>query len=121
MMQVESNSQTKNSSWKSQSAQDAAQILGIDGLSEEVPTSAHVILAAQMKLRQLRRELSARLSNSLQVYQVENGLKAKAGLPVEHVWLRIRSVQSARDKLLLLRRRHFSRANQPTHPNDSGE
>ena len=120
-MQVELNSQTKNSSWKSQSAQDAAQILGIDGLSEEVPTSAHVILAAQMKLRQLRRELSARLSNSLEVYQVENGLKAKAGLPVEHVWLRIRSVQSARDKLLLLRRRHFSRANQPTHPNDSGE
>ncbi len=108
MMQVESNSQTENSSWKGQSAQDAAQILGIDGLSEEVPTSAHVILAAQMKLRQLRRELSARLSNSLQAYQVETGLEAKAGLPLEHVWLRIRSVQSARDKLLLLRRRHFS-------------
>ncbi len=108
MMQVESNSQTENWSWKSQSAQEAAQILGIDGLSEEVPTSAHVILAAQMKLRQLRRELSARLSNSLQAYQVETGLEAKAGLPLEHVWLRIRSVQSARDKLLLLRRRHFS-------------
>ncbi len=105
MMQVESHSQTENWSWKSQSAQDAAEILGMNGLSEEVPTSAHVILAAQIKLRQLRRELSARLSNSLPAFQVETGLKVKAGLPLEHVWLRIRRVQSARDKLLLLRRK----------------
>ncbi len=108
MLQVESDSQPENLLWKSQSAQDAAGILGIDGRSEEVPTSTHVILAAQIKLRQLRRELSARLSNSLQAYQVETGLEAKAGLPLEHVWLRIRSVQSARDRLLLLRRRLFS-------------
>ena len=52
-MQVESHSQTENWSWKSQSAQDAAEILGIDGLSEEVPTSAHVVFAAQLKLLSL--------------------------------------------------------------------
>ena len=102
-MQVESHSQTENWSWKSQSAQDAAEILGIDGLSEEVPTSAHVVLAAQLKLRHLRRELSARLSNSLEAYQVETGLNSKADLSVEHVWGRIRRVQAARDKLLVLR------------------
>lgn len=105
MMQVESHSQTENWSWKSQSAQDAAEILGIEGLSEEVPTSAHVVLAAQLKLRHLRRELSERLSNSLAAYQVETGFNSKADLSVEHVWGRIRRVQAARDKLLLLRRR----------------
>ena len=104
-MQVESHSQTENWSWKSQSAQDAAEILGIEGLSEEVPTSAHVVLAAQLKLRHLRRELSARLSNSLETFHAETGLTAKAELSVEHVWGRIRRVQAARDKLLLLRRR----------------
>ena len=104
-MPVKSHSQTDNWSWKSKSAQDAAEILGIDGLSEEVPTSAHVVLAAQLKLRRLRRELSARLSNSLEAYQVETGLNSKADLSVEHVWGRIRRVQAARDKLLLLRRR----------------
>ena len=109
MMPVKSHSQTDNWSWKSQSAQDAAEILGIDGLSEEVPTSAHVVFAAQLKLRRLRRELSARLSNSLEAYQVQTGLEAKRGLPLEHVWLQIRSIQSARNKLLLLRRRLFSK------------
>ena len=105
IMQVESHSQTENWSWKSQSAQDAAEILGIEGLSEEVPTSAHVVLAAQLKLRHLRRELSERLANSLAAYQVETGFNSKAALSVEHVWGRIRRVQAARDKLLFLRRR----------------
>ena len=105
MMLLKQNSQRENCSWKSKSARDAAEILGLDGLSKEVPTSAHVILAAQIKLRQLRRELSARHSSSSQTYQVINGSEAKAGPPLEEVWLRIRGVRSARDRLLLLRRR----------------
>ena len=90
--------------WKSRTAQDAVEILGLESC-REIPTSAHVVLAAQLKLRYLRRELSARLSNSLEAYQVETGLNSKADLSVEHVWGRIRRVQAARDKLLLLRRR----------------
>lgn len=105
MMQLKPNSQRENCSWKSQSARDAAEILGLDSSSKEVPTSAHVILAAQIKLRQLRRELSARHSSSSQTYQVKNGSEARAGLPLDEVWLRIRNVRSARDALLLLRRR----------------
>ena len=85
--------------------QDAVEILGLDYSCRGVPTSAHVVLAAQLKLRQLRRELIARLSNSRQVYQAENGLDTKVVLPTEHVWVRIRRVQAARDKLLRLRRR----------------
>jgi len=45
------------------------------------------------------------LDNSLQEYQGETGLGARSDVPVEHIWARIRRVQSARDKLLLLRRR----------------
>ena len=89
--------------WKSRTAQDAVEILGLESC-REIPTSAHVVLAAQLKLRQLRRELSSKLSNSLQLGQVETSFGAKTDLPVEHVWARIRRVQAARDKLLLLRR-----------------
>ena len=89
--------------WKSRTAQDAVEILGLESC-REIPTSAHVVLAAQLKLRQLRRELSTSLSNPLQEYQGKTGLGAKADLPREHIWSRIRRVQSARDKLLLLRR-----------------
>ena len=49
-------------------------------------------------------ELSTSLSIPLQEYQGETGLGAKADLPRERIWARIRRVQSARDKLLLLRR-----------------
>lgn len=89
--------------WKSRTAQDAVEILGLESC-REIPTSAHVVLAAQLKLRQLRRELSTSLSNPLQEYQGETGLGAKADLPRERIWAQIRRVQSARDKLLLLRR-----------------
>ena len=103
MMQPKRKLQCETVRWKSRTAQDAAEILGLESC-REIPTSAHVVLAAQLKLRQLRRELSARLSNPLQLGQVKTGLGAKADLPVEHVWVRIRRVQAARDKLLLLRR-----------------
>ena len=103
MMQPERKLQCETIRWKNRTAQDAVEILGLESC-REIPTSAHVVLAAQLKLRQLRRELSARLSNSLQLGQVKTGLGAKADLPVEHVWVRIRRVQAARDKLLLLRR-----------------
>ena len=113
MMLLKQNSQRENCSWKSKSARDAAEILGLDGLSKEVPTSAHVILAAQIKLRQLRRELSARHSSSSKTYQVKKGPEAKVGPPLEDVWLRIRSVRSARDTLLFLRRRLYSEGTNP--------
>ena len=105
MMKSGRNFQNKNFRWKTKTAQDAVEILGLDCSRWEMPTSAHVVLAAQLKLRKLRRELSARLSNSLQEYQGETGLGARSDVPVEHIWARIRRVQSARDKLLLLRRR----------------
>ena len=57
--------------WKSRTAQDAVEILGL-GSCREIPTSAHVVLAAQLKLRQLRRELSTSLSIPLQEYQGES-------------------------------------------------
>ena len=105
MMKSGRNFQYETFRWKTKTAQDAVEILGLDCSRWEMPTSAHVVLAAQLKLRKLRRELSARLSNSLQEYQGETGLGARSDVPVEHIWARIRRVQSARDKLLLLRRR----------------
>lgn len=105
MMQPGQKSQYKTFQWKGPAVQDAVEILGLDYSCREVPTSADVVLAAQLKLRRLRRELSARLSNSRQVYQAENGSNAKVILPTEHIWVRIRRVQAARDELLWLRRR----------------
>lgn len=103
MMQQERKLPDETVRWKSRTVQDAVEILGLESC-REIPTSAHVVLAAQLKLRQLRRELTAKLSNSLQLGQVETKFCAKADLTVEHIWVQIRRVQAARDKLLLLRR-----------------
>ena len=120
MIWMEQKSQVDNLLWRSESVQDAAKILGLNEVSEEVPTSAHIVFVAQIKLRRLRRELSAILSGSMGTNQMKTGpqvkavLRVKAGLlgktsvkekerqTIDSVWLRIRNVQAARDKLLLL-------------------
>ena len=120
MIWMEQKSQAGNLLWRSESVQDAAKILGLNEVSEEVPTSAHIVFVAQIKLRRLRRELSAILSGSMGTNQMKTGPQVKAGLRVkagllgktsvkekerqtiDSVWLRIRNVQAARDKLLLL-------------------
>ena len=120
MIWMEQKSQADNLLWRSESVQDAAKILGLNEVSEEVPTSAHIVFVAQIKLRRLRRELSAILSGSMGTNQMKTGPQVKAGLRVkagllgktsvkekerqtiDSVWLRIRNVQAARDKLLLL-------------------
>ena len=117
---MEQKSQADNLLWRSESVQDAAKILGLNEVSEEVPTSAHIVFVAQIKLRRLRRELSAILSGSMGTNQMKTGPQVKAGLRVkagllgktsvkekerqtiDSVWLRIRNVQAARDKLLFL-------------------
>ena len=117
---MEQKSQADNLLWRSESVQDAAKILGLNEVSEEVLTSAHIVFVAQIKLRRLRRELSAILSGSMGTNQMKTGpqvkasLRVKAGLlgktsvkekerqTIDSVWLRIRNVQAARDKLLLL-------------------
>ena len=116
MIRLTQKYQTDNSLWRSQSVQDAAKILGMNGVSDEVPTSAHIVFVAQIKLRRLRREISAILSGSMGTNQVKTVPQVKAGLRVkadvnekerhtiDNVWLRIRNVQEARDKLLLLAR-----------------
>ena len=109
--------------------QDAAKILGLNEVSEEVPTSAHIVFVAQIKLRRLRRELSAILSGSMGTNQMKTGPQVKAGLRVkagllgktsvkekerqtiDSVWLRIRNVQAARDKLLFLCRGDTAKKN----------
>ena len=126
---MEQKSQADNLLWRSESVQDAAKILGMNEVSEEVPTSAHIVFVAQIKLRRLRRELSAILSGSTGTNQVKTGPQVKAGLRVkagllgktsvkekerqtiDSVWLRIRNVQAARDKLLLLCRRSTAEKN----------
>ena len=120
MIWMEQKSQADNLLWRSECVQDAAKILGLNEVSEEVPTSAHIVFVAQIKLRRLRRELSAILSGSMGTNQMKTGPQVKAGLRVkagllgktsvkekerqtiDSVWLRIRNVQAARDKLLLL-------------------
>ena len=120
MIWMEQKSQVDNLLWRSESVQDAAKILGLNEVSEEVLTSAHIVFVAQIKLRRLRRELSAILSGSMGTNQMKTGpqvkavLRVKAGLlgktsvkekerqTIDSVWLRIRNVQAARDKLLLL-------------------
>ena len=120
MIWMEQKSQADNLLWRSESVQDAAKILGLNEVSEEVPTSAHIVFVAQIKLRRLRRELSAILSGSMGTNQMKTGPQVKAGLRVkagllgktsvkekerqtiDSVWLRIRKVQAARDKLLFL-------------------
>ena len=129
MIWMEQKSQADNLLWRSESVQDAAKILGMNEVSEEVPTSAHIVFVAQIKLRRLRRELSAILSGSMGTNQmktcpqVKAGLRGKAGLlgkacvkekerqTIDSVWLRIRNVQAARDKLLLLCRRSTAEKN----------
>ena len=126
---MEQKSQADNLLWRSESVQDAAKILGLNEVSEEVPTSAHIVFVAQIKLRRLRRELSAILSGSMGTNQMKTGPQVKAGLRVkagllgktsvkekerqtiDSVWLRIRNVQAARDKLLLLCRRSTAEKN----------
>ena len=117
---MEQKSQADNLLWRSESVQDAAKILGLNEVSDEVPTSAHIVFVAQIKLRRLRRELSEILSGSMGTNQTKTGPQVKAGLRVkagllgkasvkekerqtiDSVWLRIRNVQAARDKLLFL-------------------
>ena len=129
MIWMEQKSQADNLLWRSESVQDAAKILGLNEVSEEVPTSAHIVFVAQIKLRRLRRELSAILSGSTGTNQVKTGPQVKAGLRgkaglqgkasvnekdrqmIDSVWLRIRNVQAARDKLLLLCRRSTAEKN----------
>ena len=120
MIWMEQKSQADNLLWRSESVQDAAKILGLNEVSDEVPTSAHIVFVAQIKLRRLRRELSEILSGSMGTNQTKTGPQVKAGLRVkagllgkasvkekerqtiDSVWLRIRKVQAARDKLLFL-------------------
>ena len=120
MIWMEQKSQVDNLLWRSESVQDAAKILGLNEVSEEVLTSAHIVFVAQIKLRRLRRELSAILSGSMGTNQMKTGPQVKAGLrlkagllgktsvkekerqTIDSVWLRIRNVQAARDKLLFL-------------------
>ena len=120
MIWMEQKSQADNLLWRSESVQDAAKILGLNEVSDEVPTSAHIVFVAQIKLRRLRRELSEILSGSMGTNQTKTGPQVKAGLRVkagllgkasvkekerqtiDSVWLRIRNVQAARDKLLFL-------------------
>ena len=116
---MEQKSQADNLLWRSESVQDAAKILGLNEVSEEVPASAHIVFT-QIKLRRLRRELcrdtfwfhgnksnenwsaSESRSASESWFTRKTSVKEKERQTIDSVWLRIRNVQAARDKLLLL-------------------
>ncbi len=83
-----------------QGMQLAAELLGLESVCEEAITSAQVVLAAHIKLRKLRRDLSVVLVNVHPSKHLKSKSNTSSGLHSTSVWQEIRRVQAARDSLL---------------------
>lgn len=83
-----------------QGMQLAAELLGLESVCEESITSAQVVLAAQIKLRKLRRELSVALANVNPLKHSNSESNTSSSLQPTSVWQEIRRVKAARDSLL---------------------
>ena len=83
----------------------AKELLGLDSVPTKSITSTQVVLAAQIKLRTLRRELSIALANIHSPKDSVSRSDASSNLQPASVWQRIRCVQAARDRLLSLHER----------------
>ena len=95
----------KSSDWEEcQGIQSAVELLGLDSVCEEAITSAQVVLAAHIKLRKLRRDLSVALVNVHPSKHLKAKSNTSSDLQPTSVWQEIRRVQAARDSLLSLQK-----------------
>jgi hypothetical protein len=83
----------------------AKELLGLDSVHTKSITSTQVVLAAQIKLRVLRRELSVALADVHLPKDSVSRSYISSSLPPARVWQRIRCIQAARDRLLSLHER----------------
>ncbi len=105
-MQKSPDCEGSQATWDCQGMQSAAELLGLDAVCEEAITSAQVVLAAHIKLRKLRRDLSCALVNVHPSKHLKCKSDTSSGLQPTSVWQEIRRVQLARDSLLSLQKRH---------------
>ena len=90
--------------WEFHQMRTDAELLGLDSVCEEAITSAQVVLAAHIKLRKLRRDLSVALVNVHPSKHLKSRSNTSSGLQPTSVWQEIRRVQAARDSLLSLQK-----------------
>ena len=107
-MQESSDLEQDHGAWGCRDVEIAKELLGLDSAHTQSITSTQVVLAAQIKLRTLRRELSVALAN---VHPPKNSVSrsdTSSSLQPARVWQRIRCVQAARDRLLSLHERNHA-------------